>query len=851
MTVGSVTDQRSLFSEENGMSDVAVKTMPLASTEATEQLQKKKDISIDDMDMIALKTNFDKQMIVGSPMYLDPLEEERGTMILEYKDDEIRKESRYSLKGNCSNPEPASSTHYHFQKIREVTNPFHQLVKFREKYVRGSFQDSESNIKNDVEKWLVYPKPLPKFWKFDKDERFLGEAEFDPENPIRKVKSGYYCIRPHDYGLANRTAASSIHYTGEEFELDDFVSTIAEHNKVHSLDEDDLEEREIPTFREFKHNFGFMIEMIQSHPMNEISEKRLNYLLDKFDLFQHLKSKSEILENKQVPYRDFYNCRKVDQGVLLSGLVTQRQLSEFIWEKINTESTRIVHVTSSGDGLTIRDIFQLGCSHENPLEVGLKVIDDQFLDWYRDVYLSTYHLIKYSESEIENELSGLKLRYYFLAKIFLEFDNAIEGEYLAQILIRFTIHLLEKSKYQLGQISVDFQFYDPKDSNAQTNNWWMKFSHWLIKWKLVSYNIRWNIQLSRVFPQLFAARKVSNFQDYFDSIFTPLFENQESKELDFFLRNVCSLDVVISQSDEYLWKIFADINLPPKDWVAEGDNPTISHYIYYTFANLARFNQLRHRKHKNTIPLRSYCSPSTSNRTSQFSSTTLYFTEKVESLVCNLLLCNGGLLQGEPIWNAPSLLEYLFYLFQIPIITAPLSSVNVSSGNTDALLNDQKGTLKQSNGPEANPVKLSRDISVAGQYTYDKNPFMKMLRIGFKVCISSRSVLFNSSYTLEPMIEEYSVAASIYLLNAADLCELARNSVISSGYNGFYKAHWSGIVIENNGDNVMSDPLGLIDMWNDKPEDNRIRHNVPNIRRKYRTETLEQEWEFINDRFVD
>ncbi|CAI4886606.1 CLL_collapsed_G0029310.mRNA.1.CDS.1 [Saccharomyces cerevisiae] len=74
----------------------------------------------------------------------------------------------------------------------------------------------------------------------------------------------------------------------------------------------------------------------------EVSRKRLSYLLDKFELFQYLNSKKEILANKNVPYRDFYNSRKVDRDLSLSGCISQRQLSEYIWEKINLEPERMV-----------------------------------------------------------------------------------------------------------------------------------------------------------------------------------------------------------------------------------------------------------------------------------------------------------------------------------------------------------------------------------------------------------------------------------------------------------------------------------------------------------------------------
>lgn len=86
-----------------------------------------------------------------------------------------------------------------------------------------------------------------------------------------------------------------------------------------------------------------------------------------------------------------------------------------------------------------------------------------------------------------------KASFYMIAKTFLEFDNHICGEYLAELVIKYVIQSFEKSKYQLAQLSVDFQFCD---------NWWNKFSDWITRWKLVSYNIRWNVRFSRCYTKL-------------------------------------------------------------------------------------------------------------------------------------------------------------------------------------------------------------------------------------------------------------------------------------------------------------------------------------------------------------
>ncbi|KAK5962717.1 metallo-dependent hydrolase superfamily protein PWA37_005159 [Arxiozyma heterogenica] len=818
------------------------KNLPTLKNEATRKLNKKNILSIDDMDMISLKTDFDKQMVLGSPMYLESDEEIEITK--EYNNNlafdlQFCNDNNTNIDNCCQKVVPTNSKHFCFKGIKNCKNPVLQLTSIRRKYITSSFQDNKLNAKYNIDTWLLYPKPLPKFWKFEKDDRF------------KRQNSELDFLNTSEYLIHKKPGIRDISYTGKYFDINQYQEEFSKFRELREKDCTFIKNdcRKIPNFTEFRKDFEYVIGIIQNHNINSMSEKRLSYLLNKFDLFQHLKSNSEVLENKQVPYRDFYNSRKVDQDLLLSGIISQRQLSEFIWNKINYEADKIVYCTSNNEKLTVKDFFQFGKENgEKTLDIGLKLIDDEFLDWYKNIYLVTYHIIQLPLKQIENILTGKQFRYFLIANTFLEFDNYIEGQYLAEILIKYSIHPLEKSKYQLVQISIDYQFMNKNDNC--NSNWWVKFAKWVVKWKLISHNIRWNIRISRVFSNLFKYKMVRNFEEYFDLFFEPLISEQNNINLQYCLSTVCSFDIVISQSDEYLWNEFPDINLSPKEWIANGDNPTISHYMYYFYVRLSAFNQMRYEKNLNTITLRSYCSPTASTRSSQFSIHDNFFTESIESLVCNLLLCNGGLLRGEGLWLAPATLEYLFYLFQIPIIAAPLSSISLHSSLIQHPISETFYYSNVNNSRNKNNINHSRDVTVEEQTSYRNNPFMNLVKIGFKVSISSKSILFNSSYTLEPLIEEYSVAASIYLLNAADLCELARNSVLCSGYEGFYKAHWTGVLSMALDNSPISEMIGLTDIWYDKREDTRIKHNVPNIRRKYRIDTLNQEWDFIDSRFV-
>ena len=83
--------------------------------------------------------------------------------------------------------------------------------------------------------------------------------------------------------------------------------------------------------------------------------------------------------------------------------------------------------------------------------------------------------------------------------------------------------------------------------------------------------------------------------------------------------------------------------------------------------------------------------------------------------------------------------------------------------------------------------------------------------------------------TKEPLVEEYSVAAQVWKLSAADLCGIARNSVLNSDFPHVDKQHW---VSET--------------YWRPGPAGNDIkRTNVPNIRVQFRHDVLEAEKRLI------
>merc|ERR1712032_845427 len=136
-------------------------------------------------------------------------------------------------------------------------------------------------------------------------------------------------------------------------------------------------------------------------------------------------------------------------------------------------------------------------------------------------------------------------------------------------------------------------------------------------------------------------------------------------------------------------------------------------------------------------------------------------------------------------------LQYLFYLKQIGISMSPLSN---------------------------NLLFLE----------YDKNPFNIFFQRGLNVTLSTDDPLM-IHYTKDPLIEEYAIAAQVYKLSAIDMCEIARNSVLQSGFNSLDKKHWLGANFNRRG----------------VAGNNVKQTNVPSIRLLFRDELLAEEENWI------
>lgn len=280
---------------------------------------------------------------------------------------------------------------------------------------------------------------------------------------------------------------------------------------------------------------------------------------------------------------------------------------------------------------------------------------------------------------------------------------------------------LEESKYQNAELRLSIY--------GRNYNEWDTLAKWAVTHKVYSDNVKWMIQFPRIYDIFRTKKLIKNFQEILYNIFMPLFEvtrNPASHpELHAFLIHISGFDSVDDESKPESCVI--DRNTPvPDNWTTE-DNPPYAYYLYYMYANIAVLNELRSVRGLNILSFRPHCGEA----------------GPVQHLVAGFLMghnINHGLLLRK----AP-VLQYLYYLCQIGIAMSPLSN---------------------------NSLFLD----------YQRNPLYEFMCRGLHVSLSTDDPL-QFHFTKEPLMEEYSIAAQVWKLTSTDMCELARNSIMMSGFS--------------------------------------------------------------------
>ena len=348
-----------------------------------------------------------------------------------------------------------------------------------------------------------------------------------------------------------------------------------------------------------------------------------------------------------------------------------------------------------------------------------------------------------------------------LREIFIKQDNLIHGQFLAEI-TREVFSDLEASKYQHTEYRISIYGRKPVE--------WDTLAAWVVQNKLYSPNNVWMIQIPRLYNVYKEQGIMENFQQLLDNIFIPLFEvsidPNSHPQLHLFLKTVSGFDLV---DDESKPERRPTKHVPPPAAWNSKHNPAYAYYCYYIYANLYALNKMRESRGLNTFTLRPHAGEAGD------------LDHLVTSFLCAENIAHGINLRKSPV------LQYLYYLAQIGLCMSPLSN---------------------------NSLFLD----------YHKNPFPSYLARGLSVSLSTDDPLL-IHLTREPLVEEYSVAAQVWKLSSTDLCEVARNSVLHSGFPHSLKQHW------------IAD-----DYWKFGPEGNNIqRTNVPALRMRFRLDCYSDE----------
>ncbi|KAH6646492.1 hypothetical protein BKA67DRAFT_613154, partial [Truncatella angustata] len=613
----------------------------------------------------------------------------------------------------------------------ELSSIFANIQKcldIRHKYIRLSLQRDGDNPKDDPS-WDVYPPPPEPAWHGPRAAQATGSNSLSssmvlPSKPDQE--------RPTNEATAEtprkRTSKKRKpgHDVGQDFDMEDILPLPSpseytfrlDENGVYQVFENDGADKtnspivSVPTIKDFYVDLETILTISSDGPSKSFAFRRLQYLEGKFNLYVLLNEYQETADSKKVPHRDFYNVRKVDTHVHHSACMNQKHLLRFIKSKMKKCPDEPV-LFRDGKLLTLAEVFE---------SINLTAYDLSIDTLDMHAHVDSFH--RFDKFNLKyNPVGESRLR-----TIFLKTDNHIQGRYLAEI-TQQVIADLESSKYQMVEWRISIY--------GRSLDEWDKLAAWVVDNKLFSHNVRWLIQIPRLYDVYKATGAMESFEQVIKNIFQPLFEVTKDPashpKLHVFLQRVIGFDSVDDESkvERRLFKKYP----VPNEWQSK-QNPPYSYWIYYLFANMTSLNFWRRQRGFSTFLLRPHCGEAGDSE------------HLAVALLCSHSISHGLLLRKVP------LLQYLFYLEQIGIAMSPLSN---------------------------NALFLA----------YERNPFHQYFKRGLNVSLSTDDPL-QFAFTKEPLIEEYAVAAQIYKLGPVDMCELAKNSVKQSGYEYSIKQQWLG-----------------------------------------------------------
>ena len=206
--------------------------------------------------------------------------------------------------------------------------------------------------------------------------------------------------------------------------------------------------------------------------------------------------------------------------------MNQKHLLRFIKSKMKKCPDEPV-IKRDGKFLTLREVFE-------SLNLTAYDLSIDTLDMH--AHTDSFH--RFDKFNLKyNPIGESRLR-----TIFLKSDNDIKGEYLAE-LTKQVMSDLESSKYQMVEWRISIY--------GRNVDEWDKLAAWVVDNKLFSPNVRWLIQIPRLYDVFKSTGAVKSFADVLRNLFQPLFEVTREPashpKLHIFLQRVIGFDSVDSR----------------------------------------------------------------------------------------------------------------------------------------------------------------------------------------------------------------------------------------------------------------------------------------------------------------
>mmetsp|Transcript_1306 Transcript_1306/g.1533 ORF Transcript_1306/g.1533 Transcript_1306/m.1533 type:complete len:527 (-) Transcript_1306:76-1656(-) len=363
-----------------------------------------------------------------------------------------------------------------------------------------------------------------------------------------------------------------------------------------------------------------------------------------------------------------------------------------------------------------------------------------------------------------------------IRKIFLKVENVIDGRYFAE-LTKIVFQRLEQSKGHNSAAEMRLSIY------GMERDEWKNLAKWVLRdWDgdypgpVLSSHNRWLVQVPRLW-RIYSMKgkgtdEKRSFQNMLENLFIPIFEAtlepEKHPEVAELLTHIVGFDSVDDEGAAEAPSCCAR----PSTWKKE-QNPAYCWQLYYLWGNIEVLNRLRKSKGLNTFAFRPHAGE----------------TGDPMHLAATYMLADS-INHGINLASQVSL-QYLYYLDQIGLSVSPLSN-----------------------------NFLFRKIKAS--------PFPKLFKRGLNVTLSTDDpLLFHMSN--DALLEEYSVARASFDLSMTDISEIARNSVLQSGFEDDLKKEWLG-----------SDYKRGMTFCDE------VKTHVPLIRSKFRAEHLALEHMLVN-----